>query len=492
MTSASSSQQGPPQHSQGEVEPHKQHEKRETEDEIDSDLDLGLGDLSPDPTPSGPMGWLHQQMMTGVDPRNILARIIPPDISLPDDMSEIEMWSLIANYFEAFQEPERRKKLENFNTLDDVIALLRRCNKVIVLSGAGVSVSCGIPDFRSRDGIYARLSVDFPDLPDPQAMFDIHYFRKDPRPFFKFAKEIYPGQYKPSICHQFISLLEQHKKLLRNYSQNIDTLEQVAGISRVVQCHGSFATATCTNCGYKVDAEVIRKEIFNQVIPICPRCQPAAGVQAILKPDIVFFGEGLPNVFYDCLDDDKKAADLLIVIGSSLKVRPVATIPYPSVVPNSVPQILINREPLPHMNFDIELLGDGDVIINEICHRMGEGWDHVCSSPDLLSEITELPKQKSQGGGKSPLCQDHDKLDQSLDHVETKSCGREKPGTSRQMNDFESVGTPPALESCHDKSQFVKICQEERIRLPELEKGLNKQQPKRTLATLQRGKRGHL
>lgn len=67
-----------------------------------------------------------------------------------------------------------------------------------------------------------------------------------------------------------------------------------------------------------------------QVIPICPRCQPAAGVQAILKPDIVFFGEGLPNVFYDCLDDDKKAADLLIVIGSSLKVRPVATIPYPS------------------------------------------------------------------------------------------------------------------------------------------------------------------
>lgn len=51
-----------------------------------------------------------------------------------------------------------------------------------------VSVSCGIPDFRSRDGIYARLAVDFPDLPDPQAMFDIEYFRKDPRPFFKFAK----------------------------------------------------------------------------------------------------------------------------------------------------------------------------------------------------------------------------------------------------------------------------------------------------------------
>lgn len=65
-----------------------------------------------------------------------------------------------------------------------------------------VSVSCGIPDFRSRDGIYARLAVDFPDLPDPQAMFDIHYFRRDPRPFFKFAREIYPGQFTPSLCHR--------------------------------------------------------------------------------------------------------------------------------------------------------------------------------------------------------------------------------------------------------------------------------------------------
>lgn len=66
-----------------------------------------------------------------------------------------------------------------------------------------VSVSCGIPDFRSRDGIYSRLAIDFPDLPDPQAMFDIQYFSQDPRPFFKFAREIYPGQFKPSPCHRY-------------------------------------------------------------------------------------------------------------------------------------------------------------------------------------------------------------------------------------------------------------------------------------------------
>ena len=94
-------------------------------------------------------------------------------------------------------------------------------------------------------------------------MFDIHYFRKDPRPFFKFAKEIYPGQFQPSPCHRFIRCIEKHGKLLRNYTQNIDTLEQVVGISNVVQCHGSFATATCTKpaCRAKVSAEQIKKDI---------------------------------------------------------------------------------------------------------------------------------------------------------------------------------------------------------------------------------------
>lgn len=73
-----------------------------------------------------------------------------------------------------------------------------------------------------------------------QAMFDINYFSQDPRPFYKFACEIYPGQFKPSPCHRFIKMLEKQKKLLRNYSQNIDTLEQVAGIKNVIECHGKL------------------------------------------------------------------------------------------------------------------------------------------------------------------------------------------------------------------------------------------------------------
>ncbi|KAK7075521.1 NAD-dependent protein deacetylase sirtuin-1 [Halocaridina rubra] len=107
-----------------------------------------------------------------------------------------------------------------------------------------------------------------------------------------------------------------------------------------------------------------------------------------MKPDIVFFGEGLPDEFHDKMAEDKDECDLLIVIGSSLKVRPVALIP--SSVPSHVPQILINREPLRHLTFDVELLGDCDVIINELCQRLGNGWKDL-SSKDPMTEIKELP-----------------------------------------------------------------------------------------------------
>lgn len=84
-----------------------------------------------------------------------------------------------------------------------------------------------------------------------------------------------------------------------------------------------------------------------------------------MKPDIVFFGEGLPEAFHNGMVEDKAKCDLLIVIGTSLKVRPVGLIP--NSIPEDVPQILINREPLDHLDFDVELLGDSDVIINQIC-----------------------------------------------------------------------------------------------------------------------------
>lgn len=350
---------------------------------------------------AGSICWVQEQIGEGVDPRDVLRSIRPGVTHIPAHIDDITLWKVI---IDILSEPPRRERLRHVSVLEDVVRLIRASSNTLVLTGAGVSVSCGIPDFRSRDGIYARLAVDFPDLPDPQAMFDIKYFRKDPRPFFKFAKEIYPGQFTPSLCHRFIAMLERQNKLLRNYTQNIDTLEQAAGITRVIQCHGSFATASCLCCGHRVDSEQIRPAIINQELPLCPRCSPPSSPAQhddgdsnmsvcrenlpIMKPDIVFFGEGLSDEFHNSMEEDAGRCDLLIIIGSSLKVRPVALIP--SSIKSSVAQVLINREPLSHITCDVELLGDCDVIVDHLCRQLGGPFSELCSR-DPLRQIDELP-----------------------------------------------------------------------------------------------------
>nr|XP_014352742.1 PREDICTED: NAD-dependent protein deacetylase sirtuin-1 [Latimeria chalumnae] len=333
---------------------HSYEEEEEEEEDDDDDDDEVSQASSSDWTPRpriGPYTFVQQHLMNGTDPRTILKDLLPGTI--PElDLDDMTLWQIV---IKILSEPPKRKKHKDINTLEDVVRLLQECKKIVILTGAGVSVSCGIPDFRSRDGIYARLAVDFPDFPDPQAMFDIDYFRRDPRPFFKFAKEIYPGQFQPSPCHKFIAMLDKEGKLLRNYSQNIDTLEKVAGIQKIIECHGSFATASCLICKYMVDCEVIRKDIFNQV-----RYRKSL-VRSV--SDLGFLFDAL-------------------FIGS---------------IPHEVPQILINREPLPHFNFDVELLGDCDVIINELCHRLGGEYKQLCYNPTMFLEITEKPPRLQKG-----------------------------------------------------------------------------------------------
>ncbi|KAM3726017.1 NAD-dependent protein [Dirofilaria immitis] len=299
-----------------------------------------------------------------------VVRCLLPHVDLPDNLSEQDLYRLIRKIL--YSEHPRRTKLPEFNSFNDAVELFRRCSRILVLTGAGVSVSCGIPDFRSKNGVYARLHIEYPDLPDPTAMFDINYFTKNPKPFFEFARELFPGRYEASMCHHFIKALEDSGKLLRNYTQNIDTLEQVAGIKRIVQCHGSFATATCRNCGIKVDSEAIREDIDSGRVAMCRVCNHPEGV---MKPDIVFFGEDLSDDFHEKMTEDRERVDLVVVIGSSLKVQPVALLPY-NVNPE-VPQILINRESLPHYATDIELLGNCDDIVAQLALVLGPPYTDI-------------------------------------------------------------------------------------------------------------------
>ncbi|KAG0234870.1 NAD-dependent histone deacetylase sir2 [Actinomortierella wolfii] len=306
----------------------------------------------------------------------------------------------------------QRRRLENVQTIEKVVELLKTSKNIMVLTGAGVSVSCGIPDFRSEDGIYSRLS-EF-QLDDPQQMFDLEFFKERPEIFYSFAREIFPSNFTPSPSHYFIKLLEERGTLLRNYTQNIDTLEQKAGIKNVLQCHGSFATASCLRCGHKVDGNDIKDSIFKQEVAYCKVCTSSKQQEKkkkkssrsryhssdddddddddedrpLMKPDIVFFGERLPRLFDDSLEIDKEKVDLLIVIGSSLKVSPVSDIM--AQLPARVPQILINRTPIIHMNFDVQLLGNCDTIVAELCRRAG--WE-------LVHE--KLPGGRASAGAKA-------------------------------------------------------------------------------------------
>ncbi|XP_050831687.1 NAD-dependent protein deacetylase sirtuin-3, mitochondrial isoform X3 [Serinus canaria] len=131
------------------------------------------------------------------------------------------------------------------------------------MAGAGISTPSGIPDFRSPgSGLYSNLEQY--DIPYPEAIFELGYFFVNPKPFFTLAKELYPGNYRPNSAHYFLRLLHDKGLLLRLYTQNIDGLERVAGIppDRLVEAHGTFATATCTVCQRNFPGEDFRVEPF--------------------------------------------------------------------------------------------------------------------------------------------------------------------------------------------------------------------------------------
>jgi len=349
--------------------------------------------------------WMESKRDEGVHPKQLLDTLgidLPMDPKLPLD----EAWTLLEHLlststitldlFDAFSAVDHRRKLPHINTFEDVVELLRNSSHIVILTGAGVSVSCGIPDFRSPGGLYEQVEEKY-NLPDPQCLFDIHYLRDDPQPFFEFAREIYPGNHKPSPTHYFIKELDRRGKLLRNYTQNIDTLEIAAGINtdKVVNCHGSFATASCVVCKKSVDCEAIRDDIMNMKIPQCASCQIEG---SFMKPDIVFFGEPLPERFGKCFAEDSDKVDLLIVMGSSLKVQPVALIP--ELTDGSIPQILVNREVVAHPHeFDHVFLGDCDQFVIDVCQRLN--WTINGLPPEHYQKKTDDVSATKHDNGNS-------------------------------------------------------------------------------------------
>ncbi|XP_022644035.1 NAD-dependent protein deacetylase sirtuin-2-like isoform X1 [Varroa destructor] len=273
-------------------------------------------------------------------------------------------------------------------TLESVVKYIQsdKCRNVIFMVGAGISTAAGIPDFRSPSmGIYSKLGRF--NLPSPEAIFDIGYFYKNPAPFFELAKELMPKKLKPTKAHHFLKLMYDKGLLLRLYTQNIDTLEREAGIpdAKLVEAHGTFHTSHCLDCHEPHTFEWMKAEIAKpNNIPKCKKCK------GIVKPDIVFFGENLPERFYRLADEDFAKCDLLVIIGTSLQVQPFAGLV--DRVHSAVPRLLINLEKCGHsrdlvsrllgfgcgLDFDSEnnyrdvaLLGTCDDGCEELARRLG-------------------------------------------------------------------------------------------------------------------------
>jgi len=196
--------------------------------------------------------------------------------------------------------------------------ILEKFESIFVITGAGVSTPSGIPDFRSKDGIYSYTSEN---------IFDIRKFIDDPRPFYKFCSDFYGKvkNAKPNPAHYLIAKLEEKNKLSLLLTQNIDGLHQKAGSKKISEIHGNFKTLTCLKCGSEYSLGQFKNYIENGKTPKCKKCD------AVLKPDVTFFGEGIdPEV----LIKGKKAAessDLCLVMGSSLCVYPTASFPQISL-----------------------------------------------------------------------------------------------------------------------------------------------------------------
>ncbi|KAL6714651.1 Sir2 histone deacetylase Hst2 [Lecanora helva] len=275
-----------------------------------------------------------------------------------------------------------------------------RAKKIVVMVGAGISTSAGIPDFRSPDtGLYANLARL--NLPFAEAVFDISYFRGNPLPFYALAHELYPGKYQPTISHFFVRLLSDKGLLLKLFTQNIDCLDREAGVpdDQIVEAHGSFATHHCIECKSYFPDDLMKQFVSKAEVPHCltPQCN------GLVKPDIVFFGEALPQKFHESRSLPS-SADLCIVMGTSLSVQPFASLP--SFCSDGVPRVLINLERVGGLGSrtdDVLILGECDVGVRKLAAALG--WEEELqalwngSGPDRQDDNPDqrvTPKTKDE------------------------------------------------------------------------------------------------
>ena len=247
----------------------------------------------------------------------------------------------------------------------DLAELVNRAKGIVALTGAGISTSAGIPDFRGPNGLYVTRRYD------PDKVFTIGWFRREPRHFFEFARDFatLTGVVRPTFGHRFLARLADRGTLAGIVTQNIDMLHREAGSEKVIELHGSFGSATCQECRRSL-ADLTYDWWLNAMesslrapVALCNSCN------GVLKPDIVFFGERVRQ--YDEAEELVGNCDLLLVLGSSLSVTPASLLPWAT----NAPTVVVNRgevtlEAAPHRRL---VDADLDGYLREVAERLGMG-----------------------------------------------------------------------------------------------------------------------
>ncbi len=201
---------------------------------------------------------------------------------------------------------------ENFKK---AVEIIKRAEYLVAFTGAGVSAESGVPTYRGPDGLWNKY--------DPEKTATLSAFKDDPDKFWNFIRDMaVAGDISPNPAHQILADWEENNRLQAIITQNIDLLHQQAGSENVLELHGSLQRAHCQDCEQKYSWQWIENRLQKNRIPVCQNC----GSKKI-KPDVVFFGEMLPQDTIRAAEQEARKCDVMLVIGSSLAVHPAASLP---------------------------------------------------------------------------------------------------------------------------------------------------------------------
>jgi NAD-dependent deacetylase len=248
-------------------------------------------------------------------------------------------------------------------SLEFAADLIRQSKRTVILTGAGISTPSGIPDFRSEgSGLWSR--------DEPMEVASLNTFRVAPERFYQWfrplARQIFNAQ--PNPAHLALAKMEAAGFVRMVVTQNIDILHQKAGSQCVVETHGTLATLSCTQCFHQTKSDdYLQPFIDSGAIPRCPKCG------CVMKPDVILFGEQLPQKAWMEAQREARQCDLMLVAGSSLEVLPVAGLPM-QALDRGAHLIVVNNSPTyVNVRADLVIMDDVAQVLPALAQQVMHG-----------------------------------------------------------------------------------------------------------------------